>query len=104
MRWNSFAFATVAALALVWDAGAQTPSSYHVTSKIPLSDGGWDYAAVDDAGRFYLPRPDRITAIDLAAKSVTDKFAPVSVTLLIVCPCTPLAGLIELSVGAGVVS
>ena len=78
MRWNSFAFATVAALALVWDAGAQTPSSYHVTSKIPLSDGGWDYASVDNAGRLYLPRPDRITAIDLAANSVTDKLATVS--------------------------
>ena len=54
-------------------ASAQTPN-YHVADRIPLSDGGWDYASVDPSmHRVYLARPDAVTAVDLDTGKVSAK-------------------------------
>src|SRR5262245_56194052 len=75
MKPFQFGVAGAAAALMCGSSLAQQPG-YHVTGKISLNDGGWDYATVDDgARRLYLTRPDRVTVIDLDTAKVTDKLA-----------------------------
>ncbi len=68
--------ATLAALALT--AHAQ-PAGYKVTGHIAVPDGGWDYAAVDAAGRrLYVARAAAVTAVDLDSGKVTGELTPTS--------------------------
>lgn len=52
--------------------------AYKVATEIKGPDGGWDLLSVD-AGRqrLYIARRDRVTAVDLATGTVTDKLATV---------------------------
>jgi DNA-binding beta-propeller fold protein YncE len=46
---------------------------YAVVDKIPLPDGGWDYAMIDGgARRLYLGRDPGVMALDLDTKKITD--------------------------------
>src|SRR5205823_4628590 len=57
-------------------ASAAAPA-YKVVSEIKAGDGGWDILSVDPSPhRLYVARRDRVTAIDLATGTVTDKLAP----------------------------
>ena len=68
--------AALAALAL--SAHAQ-PAAYKVTGHIAIPDGGWDYAAVDAAGRrLYVARAATVTAVDLDSGKVTGELTPAS--------------------------
>ena len=51
---------------------AHTPQ-YAVVDKIPLPDGGWDYAMIDAIGRrLDLGRDPGVMALDLDSKKITD--------------------------------
>jgi DNA-binding beta-propeller fold protein YncE len=46
---------------------------YAVIDKIPLPDGGWDYAMIDgNARRLYLGRDPGVMALDLDSKKITE--------------------------------
>src|SRR5579871_2552678 len=78
MRRAYLALGLSAAFALAIPALAQSPN-YQVSGKIALSDGGWDYASIDQANRkFYLARPDGVSVLDLDSGKVTAKLAPAS--------------------------
>lgn len=66
MRFVPIAIAISAALPFIQDAGAQSPSGYHVASTYPLGgDGGWDYVVPDPAAhRVYIGRSNRVMVID----------------------------------------
>src|SRR4051812_29891845 len=65
------------ALFLAAPAGAATVPSYSVAGTIKGPDGGWDLLSVDSANhRLFLAHGDRITAVDLASGTLTDKLAP----------------------------
>lgn len=50
---------------------------YAVVDKIPLPDGGWDYAMIDaNARRLYLGRDEGVMALDLDSKKITAVLVP----------------------------
>lgn len=58
-------------------SAAGAAPTYKVVSEIRAGDGGWDILSVDPAAhRLYVARRDRVTAVDLATGTVTDKLAP----------------------------
>src|SRR5258708_29177009 len=74
-------FVFVACLAMTAAAAASAEAKkddapatrYAVVDKIPLPDGGWDYAMIDaNARRLYLGRDPGVMALDLDTKKITD--------------------------------
>jgi DNA-binding beta-propeller fold protein YncE len=64
-------------LAVSTGALAAAAPGYHVIDKIPIPDGGWDYARVDPAvDRVFVTRGNSVMAIDLATKQVTSGLVP----------------------------
>ena len=67
---------SVIAFLLAASAAGAAPT-YKIVSEIKAGDGGWDILSVDpSAHRLYVARRDRVTAVDLATGTVTDKLAP----------------------------
>lgn len=69
---------TVAALAAAGFAvTAHATPSYGVIDKIALPDGGWDLVSFDPAmSRVYVAHGEMVSAVDVATRQVTGKFAP----------------------------
>jgi DNA-binding beta-propeller fold protein YncE len=54
-------------------AAAAHATQYAVVDKIPLPDGGWDYAMIDaNAHRLYLGRDPGVMAFDFDTKKITE--------------------------------
>ena len=65
---------TVLAALFVATAATAAPPTYRVVDQIKGADGGWDLLSVDPAAhRLYLARGDRVSAVDLSTRTVTDK-------------------------------
>lgn len=59
-------------------AGAFAAPAYKMVTEIKGADGGWDLLSVDaQSQRLYIARRDRVTAVDLATGTLTDKIAGV---------------------------
>ncbi|HWJ37193.1 MAG TPA: YncE family protein [Sphingomicrobium sp.] len=68
----------VLASCILVSAEAFAAPAYKVAAEIKGADGGWDLLSVDAASeRLYIARRDRVTAVDLARGTLTDKLAGV---------------------------
>ena len=62
-----------AASAETKEADGAHAAQYTVVDKVPLPDGGWDYAMIDaNARRLYLGRDPGVMALDLDTKKITE--------------------------------
>ena len=68
--------AGLAVMGLAAQAEAQTVPTYALVERIPIPDGGFDYASFDPVHRrLYVSRAGGVTAIDVDSKTVTGHLA-----------------------------